>query len=32
MNNVFFQFCRKYWDEIVKFGDALYAWFKGLFE
>ena len=31
MNNVFFQFCKKYWSEIVDFGDALYKWFKSLF-
>ncbi len=31
MNNVFFQFCKKYWTEIVEFTDALYAWVKGLF-
>ena len=31
MNNVFFQFCKKYWSEIVAFGDALYAWIKSLF-
>ncbi len=30
-SNVFFEFCKKYWSEIVAFGDAFYAWFKSLF-
>lgn len=30
-SNVFFDFCKRYWSEIVAFGDAFYAWFKGLF-
>lgn len=30
-SNVFFDFCKKYWTEIVEFADAFYAWFKGLF-
>lgn len=28
MDNVFFKFCADYWDEIIAFADALYAWFK----
>ena len=30
MDNVFFDFLKKNWDEIVKFFDKLYAWVKDL--